>query len=249
MEKSVTEPKKDILEEEYKGTGRAISALGLGALETKIGILAGIGLGAVAGLVAPETINKASASSLQWAKNLSASQKDIPGILPWCKRMVAGTVSGVFKFGDVLAVGTLGHFTASSKDLKSQQEILTQHKKTAILQKFSGFGSRALAMFTAGGVLALAGLMVSIVTGTVRGVAHATEGKNQFTNAQKEIKALRGEKDALTAELETASKEVAQLKAERIKLVAENEALPKPTVSHAQHAEMLESQHPHKKHH
>ncbi len=225
----------DILQEEYHGTGRTVSALGLGALETKLYALAGVAGGAAVGLAAPETVNGWTQKVKDFSRNVLDRNHDTPGIIAACKRGSAHFVGWVFRAADAVAISTLGgaiNDKSAITKLDAHHVAYVTMKKEAIIQRFSSFGNKALAMVTLGGVLGLAGFVAGMFTGAFRGVGNASHGKDQFDRAKKEIKNLRGDKEALTAQLEGTAKELAGLKAEAVKLRAET--TPAPVVSQAE---------------
>lgn len=232
MEKQTTDAKRDILTEDYKGTGAVISGLGYWVIETKVfGVLGLIG-GALVGALAPKQVNAWSETSQRISKNLVEKNPVGSGALGTTKRWFGHSANKIFEWSDKIAE----HLPFKS-----------------YFQKRAGGATsgRGKAMIAASGIAGIAGFLISTVHGFFVGAKSASDGKDQFDYAKSEIRTLRDDKEALTNELEKTSKELAKTKAEVTKFAAENDVTPKTIISNAEHAETIthKSHHQHHGHH
>lgn len=228
MEKPVTDKKRDLLTEDYKGTGAIISSLGYSVVESKIAMVPGAMLGGIASAFSPQIVESLDANIATIAKKAAMPDASFmrqavswPAILWRDLTTWAGNAS----------IHVVDFFYRPFNN------------KVSILSKVP---ADKLKLYTKG-IANGAGIGIVLATGlgVWHGVSSSNKGEKQFDHAKNEIKTLRNEKEALVAELDTTSKELAKTKAEAIKHTAMHDEMPGAVISHAEHAETVS----HKPHH
>jgi hypothetical protein len=172
-------PANDITQEEYKGTGRVVSAFGYSAVEGKIGALAGAAAGIAAGaVIGPPVIKFEKALR----NGLVEGIKEL-GLNSGAIKIITEPVRIVLKF-----LATLMDWAAAAP--KHLLESMPAKWRNAIN---SNIGARFESSMIGGEMGALTGFLFTLGDGAVRGVATSNAGEDQHKRAVEEIKTLRAE--------------------------------------------------------
>lgn len=203
MGKDQQTPKNDILDEKYKGPNGVVSALGYGAIETKLAWVFGLGLGAVGGFVFHQPVAKfvggIRKSASQWSNSENSLSKTGGNILAW-----------VFGREEDKVIRSLqrAHAGLEDREIMAKEQITKaiNHRKGGIIHSLSeelfkipgvgnllkkGGAEKMDAAIMGGGLSSIAFIAGSSVAGSAHGYVVAEEGKNQFKRAQEEIRELR----------------------------------------------------------
>lgn len=228
MEKQTTDAKNDILGENYNGTGAVISGLGYGVVESKIALVPGAILGGAVASLAPQSIDKfdkAVETIIQQSRepNISMTREILSGPVHLWQGLTNWCKEASIHIVDVVY-----------KRMHDGVSIAVKHPEINRYAKGIANGSAAA-------------FILAFVLGAFHGASSSNRGEGQFDRAKKEIKTLRDEKEALTAELETTGKELAKAKAEAHSHAAVHNESPRAVISSAD-AE-LDGKVEHKAHH
>ncbi len=228
MKEQPTDAKRDILNESYKGTGAVVSGLGYGVIESKIAMVPGAILGGVAASIAPQSIDRFDNAVER------IIQKSREPNISMTREILSGPVSLWQTFTNWCKNTSIHIIDVGYKRLHNGVSIAVKHPEIGRYAKGIANGSAAA-------------FILAFILGAFHGASSSNNGEKQFEDAKKEIKTLRGEKEALTTELETTGKELAKAKAEAHSHAAVHNESPRAVISSAD-AELDGRVH-HKSHH
>lgn len=216
MEKTTTGEKRDILSEDYKGTGAIISSLGYGVVESKIAMVPGAMLGGIAAATIP--------------KSVTALDNAVKEVADMAAHSSASTLRKSVSWPIILWRDITNW--AGNASIHVVDFFYKPFAKTSILSKIP---AEQIANYSKGiahgaGI----GILIASVLGIWHGVSSSGKGENQFDRAKKEIKTLRDEKEALATELDNTGKELAKTKAEAHTHAAKHNEAPRSVISSAE---------------
>jgi hypothetical protein len=199
---------KDILDEHYRGPNGVVSALGYGAIETKLAWLVGLVGGGALAFIFHEPVNNTVRSLRGAASHWVESENRVSRFFGKVFTKIIGNENSYV--ADTLRRVRDNHLEPHEvKSLKRINNIISSEERGIVhalseeLLKIPGLrrildrgGAKKVdAAIMGGGLTSIAAITTSTLAGSKHGYDVAEQGKNQFKRAQQEVKELREDLD------------------------------------------------------